>query len=169
MKNPNPEKRTRSQNKVHLQHTMNWKGSLNPTFQHAEVHGIIGSLWHTKHHLQAILNLTFTFFTAREQLLKKTSRQNDSLSFCTNMIDNQRVVLTNQKSFLTHKIFLNFLTQLPNAVLHQGPEQCSCQVMKMEESRAAQKDPSHLPCQSLLHCTKHLLCTTADKDYIVLF
>lgn len=53
---------------------MNWKGSLNPTFQHAEVHGIIGSLWHTKHHLQAILNLTFTFFTAREQLLQKTSR-----------------------------------------------------------------------------------------------
>lgn len=43
------------------------------TFQHAEVHGVIGSLWHTEHHLQAIFNLPLPFLAAREQLLQKTN------------------------------------------------------------------------------------------------
>lgn len=34
------------------------------TFQHADMHGIIGFLWDTEHHLQAILELPFSFFTA---------------------------------------------------------------------------------------------------------
>lgn len=34
------------------------------TFQHADVHGVVGSLWDTKHHLQAFLELPFSFFTA---------------------------------------------------------------------------------------------------------
>ena len=34
------------------------------TFQHADVHGVVGSLWNTKHHLQAFLELPFSFFTA---------------------------------------------------------------------------------------------------------
>lgn len=34
------------------------------TFQHADMHGIIGFLGDTEHHLQAILELPFPFFTA---------------------------------------------------------------------------------------------------------
>lgn len=39
------------------------------TFQHAEVHGVVGSLGHAEHHLQAIFNLPLSFLTAREELL----------------------------------------------------------------------------------------------------
>lgn len=46
------------------------------TFQHAEVHGIIGSLWHTEHHLQAIFYLPLSFLTACEQLLRKINTIN---------------------------------------------------------------------------------------------
>lgn len=42
------------------------------TFQHAEVHGVVGSLGHAEHHLQAVFNLPFPFLTAREQLLRRT-------------------------------------------------------------------------------------------------
>lgn len=41
------------------------------TFQHRKVHGIIGFLGNTEHHLQAVLDLPFTFFAARQQLLKR--------------------------------------------------------------------------------------------------
>lgn len=34
------------------------------TFQHADMHGIVGFLGDTEHHLQAILQLSFPFFTA---------------------------------------------------------------------------------------------------------
>lgn len=43
------------------------------TFQHAQVHGIVGSLWNTEHHLEAIFNLPLSFLTAREQLLGKSN------------------------------------------------------------------------------------------------
>lgn len=46
------------------------------TFQHAEVHGIVGPLGHTEHYLQAIFNLPFAFLTAREELLWKTKTVN---------------------------------------------------------------------------------------------
>lgn len=39
------------------------------TFQHREVHGIIGFLRNTEHHLQAVLDFSFTFFAASQQLL----------------------------------------------------------------------------------------------------
>lgn len=43
-----------------------------PTFQHAEVHGVVGPLGHTEHHLQPVLDLPFPFLAAREQLLWET-------------------------------------------------------------------------------------------------
>jgi hypothetical protein len=46
------------------------------TFQHAEVHGIIGSLGHAEHHLQAIFDLPLSFLTACEQLLEKINTVN---------------------------------------------------------------------------------------------
>lgn len=39
------------------------------TFQHAEVHGIVGFLGHAEHDLQTIFNLSFTLLTTRQQLL----------------------------------------------------------------------------------------------------
>lgn len=39
-------------------------GGPTATFQHADMHGIIGFLWDTEHHLQAILELPLSFFTA---------------------------------------------------------------------------------------------------------
>lgn len=41
------------------------------TFQHGEVHCIVGFLRNTEHHLQAVLDLSFTFFTASQQLLNR--------------------------------------------------------------------------------------------------
>lgn len=43
-----------------------------PTFQHAEVHGVVGPLGHTEHHLQPILDLPLPLLAAREQLLWET-------------------------------------------------------------------------------------------------
>lgn len=40
-----------------------------PTFQHREVHGIVGFLRNTEHHLQAVFDLSFSFFTTSQQLL----------------------------------------------------------------------------------------------------
>ena len=39
------------------------------TFQHGEVHGVVGPLGDTEHHLQAVLDLTLPFLTASQQLL----------------------------------------------------------------------------------------------------
>lgn len=47
-----------------------WGGG--PTFQHAEVHGVIGPLGHAEHHLQPVLDLPFPLLAAREQLLWET-------------------------------------------------------------------------------------------------
>lgn len=46
------------------------------TFQHAEVHGVVRSLRHAEHHLQAVFNLPLPLLTAREQLLQKTETMN---------------------------------------------------------------------------------------------
>lgn len=43
------------------------------TFQHADMHGVIGSLWHTQHDLQPIFNFTFALFTAGQQLLQSNA------------------------------------------------------------------------------------------------
>ena len=48
-----------------------WGGG--PTFQHAEVHGVVGPLGHAEHHLQPVLDLPFPFLAAREQLLWETN------------------------------------------------------------------------------------------------
>lgn len=47
------------------------------TFQHAKMHGIIGSLRYTKHNFQAIFNFSFAFLTTCQKFLKthKTIRQ----------------------------------------------------------------------------------------------
>lgn len=53
------------------------RGSVEPgTFQHAEVHGVVGSLGHAEHHLQAVFDLPFAFLAAREELLQKTKTMN---------------------------------------------------------------------------------------------
>lgn len=39
------------------------------TFQHANMHGIVGSLRDAQHHIQAFFYLSFPFLTARQQLL----------------------------------------------------------------------------------------------------
>jgi len=44
------------------------------TFQHGEVHGVIGSLGDAEHHLQAVLDLPLAFLTARQQLLQTHTR-----------------------------------------------------------------------------------------------
>lgn len=44
------------------------------TFQHGEVHGVVGSLGNTQHHLQAVFDLAFTFLAASEQLLGRRSQ-----------------------------------------------------------------------------------------------
>lgn len=40
------------------------EGEKTTTFQHADMHGVISFLWDTEHHLQAILEFPFSFFTA---------------------------------------------------------------------------------------------------------
>lgn len=53
------------------------------TFQHGEVHGIVGFLRNTEHHLQAVLDLSFTFFAASQQLLNRhTNRNHDNKKIC---------------------------------------------------------------------------------------
>lgn len=47
------------------------------TFQHAQVHGVVGPFWHTEHHLQAVLNLPLPLLAAREQLLWETDTVNE--------------------------------------------------------------------------------------------
>lgn len=42
------------------------------TFQHGEMHGIIGFLGNTEHHLQTVLDLPFAFLAAGQQLLDGT-------------------------------------------------------------------------------------------------
>lgn len=54
-----------------------WGGRGRPvTFQHAEVHGVVGSLGHAEHHLQAVFNLPLPLLAAREQLLQGTETVN---------------------------------------------------------------------------------------------
>ena len=43
--------------------------SRPPTFQHGDVHGIVGPLGDAQHHLQPILDLPLPFLTAGQQLL----------------------------------------------------------------------------------------------------
>lgn len=42
------------------------------TLQHRQVHGVVGFLRDAEHYFQAVLDLTFTFLTACQQLLCKT-------------------------------------------------------------------------------------------------
>lgn len=42
------------------------------TLQHRQVHGIVGFLRDAEHHFQPVLDLTFTFLAARQQLLGET-------------------------------------------------------------------------------------------------
>lgn len=46
------------------------------TFQHGQVHGIVGFLRDTEHHLQAVFDLPFTFFAASQQLLNRNTPRN---------------------------------------------------------------------------------------------
>lgn len=42
------------------------------TLQHRQVHGVVGFLRDAEHYFQAVLDLTFTFLTTCQQLLRKT-------------------------------------------------------------------------------------------------
>lgn len=47
------------------------------TFQHAKVHGIIGSLWHAEHDLQAIFDFSFALLATCQKFLH--IQHNDTL------------------------------------------------------------------------------------------
>lgn len=56
------------------------------TLQHRQVHGVVGFLRDAEHHFQPILDLTFTFLAARQQLLGETD-VNSTLTTGTSMFD----------------------------------------------------------------------------------
>lgn len=73
---------------------MHWGVAHPVTFQHAQVHGIIGSLGHTEHHLEAVLYLPFSFLTACEQLLEKINTMTAQCSASNILADIQESMKT---------------------------------------------------------------------------
>lgn len=73
--NPGEEKRARRQHSYLNTNrgilTNHWTPLV--TFQHGEVHCIIGFLGNAEHHLQAVLDFPLSFFAAGQQLLKQTN------------------------------------------------------------------------------------------------
>lgn len=61
-------------NDIFVKLIFDWQHWQPLTFQHAEVHGVIGSLGDTEHDLQAIFDLSFALLTATQQVLAQTQK-----------------------------------------------------------------------------------------------